>query len=299
MLTYIRQNLRSPYWGIAISIALLCQLPSGVQAQLGIKSTFSSRAQGLNGSQLPSLSVWPGSGTNLSFIPTGEFIKKVWLDNPSPITVDFDSPLCSTQQGAGGGFGSGSCADSTAMIVHLRRTVGINFPNLPQTYVTLLTVVTEKQGQRKMYQFRVFLGHGSPEYAALVVYPDSTGAPTLEINDGRRVQLDKVGLGLQVASSKGLLGANANNQSLRAKVQNFLALARNGLAIPDAAQQAGVSMGLITKLAELGTESQFGGPNTNIPVPAPISPLPPQGQNSGNGIFQVPAPPPDFKSPSK
>ncbi len=296
MLTYIRQNLRSPYWGIAISISLLCQFPNVVQAQLGIRSTFSSRAQGLNGSELPSISVWPGSGTNLSFIPTGEFIKKVWLDNPSPITVDFDSPLCSTQQGAGGGFG-GSCTDSTAMIVHLRRTVGISIPNLPQTYATLLTVVTEKQGQRKMYQFQVFLGQGSPEYAALVVYPDSTGAPTLEINDGRRVPLDKVGLGLQVASSKGLLGANANNQSLRAKVQNFLALARNGLAIPDAAQQAGISMGLITKLAELGMESQFGG-GSNIPVPAPITPLPIPSQGSGNGIFQLPTPP-DVKIPSK
>jgi hypothetical protein len=284
---HLKQRLL--YLALAISIGsfTFCW-HNPAKAQLGIRSVFSSRAQGLNGAELPSITVWPGSGTNLSFIPTGESIKKVWLDNPSPIVADFDSPLCSPQQG--GGFGATNCEDSNAMVVHLKRVVGINFPNLPQTYASLLTVVTEKQGQRKLYQFKVLLGEGSPEYAALIVYPDSTGAPSVELSDGRRVQLDKVGIGLQIAASKGLLGPRANNQSLRAKVQNFIALARNGLTLTEAAQKAGVSMGLITKLGELGANAQFGGGGAaEIPVPTPAFPPPSQSPGFGGGTLP-PAP---------
>jgi hypothetical protein len=143
------------------------------------------------------------------------------------------------------------------MIVHLRRITPLQFPNLPRTSSTLLTVITEGAGQkRQMYHFRVLLGSGSPQYSSLVVYPDTSGSPQIELNHRRQAHVEDVEQGLQIAASKNLLGSNQGNQNLRPRVLNFLALARNGVAVPAAAEQSGVSMALITQLAEWGMASR-------------------------------------------
>ncbi|PMB13773.1 hypothetical protein CI592_00505, partial [Fischerella thermalis CCMEE 5328] len=58
-----------------------------------LRSMFSCQAQGLGG-VIPTINVWFQQGTNLSFIPAGETIKKVWLNDPSQVTMDFDGPMC-------------------------------------------------------------------------------------------------------------------------------------------------------------------------------------------------------------
>jgi hypothetical protein len=229
---------------LAASVVLPFAVPTALRAQ--VDSTFSSRAQGLNG-PLPTIKVWSGSGVNLSFIPTGETIVKVWLDDPSKVTLDFDSPLC------GSGSGQGNCkGGSGATVVHLRQIYGIKFPNLPQTKATLLSVITQDSGgQRKLNQFRVVMASGAPKYAAFLVYPDTKKAPTLQVRD-RIVPLTIVEGGLRKAESQRLL-----TPALRGKVLNFLALAQNGVPVTVAAQQAGVSMALVTKLADMGQQNQF------------------------------------------
>jgi hypothetical protein len=138
-----------------------------------LRSIFSCQAQGLGGS-VPAVTVWYERGTNLSFINTGETIKKVWLDDPRQVVLDFDGPMC-LQFGQENGE-TGDCENSAATVIHMRRIQKIKIPGIPDTDSTLLTVVTEKQGQRKLYTFTVNYGEGSPEYKTLAVFPDPAGS---------------------------------------------------------------------------------------------------------------------------
>ncbi|MDJ0736398.1 MAG: hypothetical protein QNJ47_20435 [Nostocaceae cyanobacterium] len=133
-----------------------------------LRSIFSCQAQGLGGA-IPTIKVWFQQGTNLSFIPAGETIKKVWLDDPSQVTLDFDGPMCLQ---FGNNNNNQDCQNSAANVIHLRRIKRLNIPGIPYTDKTLLTVVTEAQEGRKLYTFRVLYREGSPEYNTLAVFRD-------------------------------------------------------------------------------------------------------------------------------
>ncbi|PSR19270.1 hypothetical protein C8255_02995 [filamentous cyanobacterium CCP3] len=135
-------------------------------------------------------------------------------------------------------------------MVHLRRIQGLAFENLPRASGTLLTVITETAGgNRRLYKFRIAFGTGEPDYHTVVVNSASPIHPLLGPGDVRR--------GLQVAESRGLI---AQNQDLWNRLQNFLRLAQGGLAVPAAAEQAGVSPEVITRLAEWGANARDDPP---------------------------------------
>ncbi len=134
-----------------------------------LRSIFSCQAQGLGGA-IPTIKVWYEQGTNLSFIPAGETIKKVWLDDPSQVTLDFDGPMC--MQFGEESADTGDCEDSAANVIHLRRIEKLDIPGLPNTDNTLLTVITEGNGKKRLYAFRVLYQEGSPEYNTLAVFED-------------------------------------------------------------------------------------------------------------------------------
>jgi hypothetical protein len=233
-----------------LSAGLVNLPPALAQANSPVQKVLSSEAQGLNNT-LRTITVWAGAGANLNFIPTGEIVKKVWLDDPSQIVLDFDGPMC-TQAGDSG---SDNCENSAATVVHLRRIHAIKFPDLPQTSSTLLSVITQTPGgERKLYQFQIAYGSGKPQYHTVAIYPDSQ-IPSNGTNGLLQAQLQNVELGLRVAKSRNLLGRNQGNQKLELRVQNFLALVSAGITPQSAAQQAGVSLRLISKLASLGTTS--------------------------------------------
>lgn len=218
------------------------------QADSPVQRISSSLAQGLTG-ELPTITIWAGAGANLSLIPTGEIIKKVWLDDPSQITLDFDGPMCMPV----GALGGSSCEDSAATVIHLRRIHPLKFPNLPRTKSTLLSVISQtSSGERKLYQFRVAYGSGAPQYHTVSIYPDVQTLPAIERNTLLQVQLQDIERGLQVAKSRNLLGASQGNQRLLIRVQNFLDLVSSGTTLQSAANQAGVSTALVSKLASLG-----------------------------------------------
>jgi hypothetical protein len=81
-------------------------------------------------------------------------------------------------QFASGNGDNSNCENSAANVIHLRRIKQLNIPGLPSTNKTLLTVVTEKGGQRKLYAFQVLYGSGSPEYKTLAVFADPPAART-------------------------------------------------------------------------------------------------------------------------
>lgn len=219
-----------------------------------VRQLSEAQAQGLTGDGAR-ISVWPGSGTNLDFTRTGEVIQRVWLDDPSRLTLDFDGNLCS--QGD-----SGNCDGAGASVIHLRRVTGIHFENLPETASTLLTVVTDSPEGRKVYQFQVNYGSGDPQYATVAIAPNTTSqASAIVTTSGQTVSLANVERGLNSAIASHLIPSDS---PVISKVQDFLARVRNGSVPQAAADAAGISLAVVSRLAEMGL------PALAHPAPAPM-----------------------------
>ena len=161
---------------IIFSSAMLLVASRALANNAVFQSLFSCQAQGLGG-VVPTIKVWYQQGTNLSFIPTGERIKKVWLNDPSQVTIDFDGPMC-VQLGQENRTTLGNCQNSGANVIHLRRIKKINIPGLPEVGNTLLTVITQREGQTKLYTFRILYDDNFPQYHTLAIYPDPVSAST-------------------------------------------------------------------------------------------------------------------------
>jgi hypothetical protein len=160
-----------PIASLTFSVAMFFLVGRAVANNAVLRSMFSCQAQGLGGA-IPTINISYQQGTNLSFIQAGEVIKKVWLNDPSQVTMDFDGPVCMQ-------FGpkpnTGDCKNSAANVIQLRRIKKLNIPGLPNTSNTLLTVVTEGQGRNKLYTFRVLYGTDNPEYHTLAIFSDPSG----------------------------------------------------------------------------------------------------------------------------
>ncbi len=96
----------------------------------------------------PTINLHPGHGTTLNFRRSGETVQRVWLDDPSQVTLDFDDVNCR--------MSDQPCA---AKVIHLRRIQRLKFNGLPATATTLLTVLTDKN----IHQFQLaFPAAGKP-----------------------------------------------------------------------------------------------------------------------------------------
>jgi hypothetical protein len=162
-----------PIASLIFSVAMFLLVGRAVANNAVLRSVFSCQAQGLGG-LIPTIKVWYQQGTNLSFIPTGEVIKKVWLNDPSQVTIDFDGPVC-MQFGQEPNSSAADCKNSGANVIQLRRIQKLDIPGLTNTSNTLLTVVTEAQGKNKLYTFRVIYGTDNPEYHTLAIFADPPG----------------------------------------------------------------------------------------------------------------------------
>lgn len=155
------------------TIGFLVCVPSIITAHsvtaTAVRSVFSDQAQGTTGDTIK-VDVAPGVGLNISFIATGEVVKKAWIDDPSRITLSFDGNLCQAIA-----QGQECSSDSGATVVHLRQIRPINFPDLlsSRSGGTLLTLITEGTEGRKLYQFRVRPVSKEPGYTTLAVRPMS------------------------------------------------------------------------------------------------------------------------------
>lgn len=197
-----------------------------------VQRVSQTQAQGLSGSGA-TVTVWLGNGTNIDFTRTGETIQRAWLDDAHAIALDFDAPL--------GERGNAS-------IVHLKRVTGIHFPNLPETRSTLLTVITRSPYGKKTYLFGVRYGSGAPKYATIAVMPDMQPlAGTDETANWKAIER-----GLQRAIAQRLISAQS---PLNQRVQAFLHNVRNGMPMQQAAEQAKVSLAVVSKLAQMGANS--------------------------------------------
>ncbi|MBD2445906.1 hypothetical protein H6G76_01800 [Nostoc sp. FACHB-152] len=159
-----------------ISVGILLLAGRALAQNAVLRSIFSCQAQGLSGI-VPTVKVSYKQGTNLSFLPAGETIKKVWLNDPSQVTIDFDGPVC-MQFGQDRNVNSGDCKNSAANVIQLRRIPKLKIPGLPNTDKTLLTVITEAQGKSKLYTFEVIYTNSDPGYHTLAVYADPPSGNT-------------------------------------------------------------------------------------------------------------------------
>lgn len=258
-----------------LSLTMIPLLVSGVFSSITpaiampiVRQVSQSQAQGLKGNGIHVI-VWQGAGTNIDFTRTGETVVRAWLDDPSKIVVDFDGSL---------GKGSG------ARIVHLKRVKTINFPNIPRTESTLLTVITQSQYGRKTYLFQVGYGSGKPQYASIAVTPDNQNlidGGGVVVTGNRTANWSDVERGLQRALSQRLISSSS---PVAKRVRAFLAQVRNGMPMQQAAQRSQLSLEVVSKLAEMGysTTTPATPPNPSSPTPSvfPLSVTPASSSQS-------------------
>jgi hypothetical protein len=134
----------------------------------GISMGIFGIAAGVNAAELTPIALYSGHGTTLNFRAANEKVQRVWLDDPSQVTVDFDDVNCRTQDQP--------CA---AQVIHLRRIKRLKFDDLPMTSTTALTVVTDKS----IHQFQLsFPVSGKPKSTIVNIAPD----PEAKSQSGRR-----------------------------------------------------------------------------------------------------------------
>ena len=205
-----------------------------------------SQAEGRTGS-IPTLTVWQGMGLSLNFSGTGERIVKAWLDDPSRLTLDFDTPLCSGQDNSRCGAG--------ATVIHLRRIHPLKFSYLPSTATTLLTVVAEAQGNRKVYYFRVGYGSGQAKYVAANINTDPR--PALQqrqrLEQAAREKADRIERGLKVARQH---NTSQQNERVFERVETLLAHVRGGMSFSEAIRRVNIAPSVLKQLEELAERRQ-------------------------------------------
>jgi hypothetical protein len=183
----------------------------------------------------PVIPIAQGQGVTITFIPSRQIVQKVWLDNPSWLTLDADGCLS--------GLVSGKCDHSSTTSLHLRRIKPLQIEGLPSTGTSLLTVISrDDHGELKISTFKL-VSATSAQHSLVEVVP----ASGLRLSDTINPVL--VQRGRDVAISQGWL---RESDRLSQKIDQFLALSQTEPVLV-AAQRSGVSVALIQRLTSLGT----------------------------------------------
>lgn len=202
-------------------------------------------ATGNSRSTIPLIKLSPGYGVNISFIPTGETIEKVWLDNPSIASLDVDGCLS--------GLGKECEVDTGATVLHLRRIKPLNFKQLPSSNSTLLTVVTKGSNKRQVYVFRVVMADTTPKIHTIEITNDKEEFNINRLgNTTDTINLQLINRGLIVAQQQHLISLKS---PLIPRVRKFLISIGAGEQINMAARKNGISLQLVNRLMQLGNKS--------------------------------------------
>ncbi|AFY57297.1 hypothetical protein Riv7116_4887 [Rivularia sp. PCC 7116] len=215
------------------------------EMNFSVKRISSTVATGNSKSAIPLIKLSPGYGVNISFIPTGETIEKVWLDNPSIASLDVDGCLS--------GLGKECEEDNSATVLHLRRIKPLDFKQLPSSSSSLLTVVARGNDKRRVYVFRITPGDTTPKFHTIEITNDKEEFNTNRFGNTTDIKnLQLISRGLIVARQQRLISLKS---PLIPRVKNFLVLVRAGEQINMAARKNGISLQLVNRLMQLGNES--------------------------------------------
>lgn len=227
-----------------------------------------------NSGQPLRLGLAPGYGLNISFIPTGETVEKVWLDDPSWVTVDVDGCLP--------GLSNSNCERSGANVLHLRRIKPLNFPGLSRAPggSSLLTVVARGSSGRRVYLFRIAKASETqyhtveivnenqilpPQTAPVTITNTRRNVNTVTTNSNQTVDsqtYSQIERGMQVVVERRLL---RRGSPLWYRISYFLSRLKEGYPLEQARVDSKISVDLVNRLHQLGKESK---PEI---IPAPLT----------------------------
>lgn len=243
-----------------LSTIALCMTVLPIRAST-IQSITSRDAQGVNG--LPAIELPLGHTVNLSFIPSGEIVRQVRLDDRSKVVLGFDSPLCSITANSG----SGSGCSSGATVIYLRQLRNaIAFPrNARASYqaagiqnTTLIVITSRSNGSnRKLYEFELRLVKQSKTNIRTIQIVADNGQASQSIrtrpsqnrnSNVDRQSIQRVRQGLEIAEAKSLI---APNSLVRDSLKKFFSLVESGRSFDDAVSSSGVPTEFIDWLMTL------------------------------------------------
>ncbi|WP_293351585.1 MULTISPECIES: hypothetical protein [unclassified Microcoleus] len=186
----------------------------------------------------------PGTGVSIS-VPDGEFIEKVWLDNPAEIVVDANGCLSGLPK-------VGECkGDATTL--HLRSIERLNFPGVLVSDSSLLSIIAaSSDGKRHIYLFEIIpSGQGKQTIFSIAIdrpQPVPAIAPQVEVRP-IAIAAFAVERGAAIALSASLY---PQNSPIWNRVRDFVSRLKGGQSVRAAAAASGVSLELLYKLQTLG-----------------------------------------------
>lgn len=206
--------------------------------------------------KFPTLMVWPGAGLtfNLSGL-ANEYVKQIWLDDPSKLTLDYAGNLCMALPCEGG-----------VKVLHLKRITGLQFQNLPATSLTTLTVVTLSQQGERIYKFILTYGKGRPQYLVANLLPTVASKPpnlprlTLTNKTPSRgipLSPERIAIyekGLTRAQQE--LNTTTKNRLVLTRVELFLEDLKTGYGEVEARGRNNLSQDTLERILQLGTQSE-------------------------------------------
>ncbi len=225
-----------------LSIALAIPIP----AQATIVQTLpSSDLQGENA--LPTIRLPLGHTVNLNFIPSGEIVRQVHIDDRSRVVVSFDSPLCPYSS-----TGDGSCK-AGATVVYLRQIAkpiafsksAIASYGAEGYSNSMMSIITTRPdgSNRKLYQFELRYLSGSTAPRTIQItsaqprpspFPVNRAAPRpLPVAPQARIQ--KIREGLAIATARNLI---LPDSAIRSTLKSFFTLIESGKSYDDAVTQS-------------------------------------------------------------
>ena len=184
--------------------------------------------------------VWKGHATAIDFSRTGEFITSILLADPSKLVYTTNAVDLNSQQ---------------AHVIFLRRIQPLEFPLTTAETTNIFVTTGTSDGYTQLYTFNIQFLHGTPFYSGIsLVHPAGHQrlAQAIDVGYSSTATLDDMERGLEVALE---LNYTDVNEPVVLRVKDFLALARNGTPILEAASLAGVSLSLISELGRLGLEN--------------------------------------------
>ena len=223
-----------------LPIALVIPLSFPVQASV-VKTIPSQDLQGENA--LPTINLPLGHTVNLNFIPSGEIIRQVHLDDRSRVVASFDSPLCPYSA-----TGDGSCR-AGATVVYLRQiSKPIAFGQRAIASYgagghsnSMMTIITTRPdgSNRKLYQFELRYLTGSTATRTIQITTGTPRASPPPRASPRAVapqaRIQKIREGLAIAASRNLI---LPDSAIRPHLKSFFTLIESGKSFDDAVIQS-------------------------------------------------------------
>lgn len=231
-----------------VSLPLFNLSPTiAAEIKQGVKQVSADIATGNSPQHIPKIELSPGYGVNISFIKSGEIVEKVWLDNPSFVSLDVDGCLTGLSQ---------QCKEEGATVIHLRQINRLKLPQLPSTSTSLLTAIARGKSGRQVYLFRVAVGNKVPSYHTIEVISNINTIPvTTNFSSINSItNLQKISRGLNIAQKQDLISPES---PLWKRIKNFLRNVRAGESINIAAHNNGISTQLVNRLIEIGNTETF------------------------------------------